>query len=328
MEIDFILIRRALEEMINELLAALPEIAVGVVLFVLFYYFAGVVRWIVRRLIQRSGMSESASLALGRLSQWGTVLIGLLVALAIALPAFNAGELVQLLGITSVAIGFAFRDILQNLLAGVLLLLTEPFSVGDQIIVTDYEGTVETVQTRATTLKTYDGRRVVIPNADMFTESVIVNTAFPIRRSEYDIGIGYGDDLARAQELIVQAIRSVPDALEDPAPEALVWDLGASSLILRARWWTDSWRGDVVQIMDQVLGAIAEALGEAGIDMPFDTQVVLFHDQTEATDGDRARQREGWPVGPNGAPRPMTIAGSLQQLAEALADKGANAARP
>jgi uncharacterized membrane protein len=108
-----------------------------------------------------------------------------------------------------VAIGFAFRDILQNFLAGILLLLTEPFRIDDQIIVKEFEGTVEDIQTRATMIRTYDGRRIVIPNAELFTESVIVNTAFEKRRLEYDVGIGYGDDIERAKALILEAIAGV-----------------------------------------------------------------------------------------------------------------------
>jgi small conductance mechanosensitive channel len=98
---------------------------------------------------------------------------------------------------------------LQNFLAGILLLLTEPFRIGDQIIVTGFEGTVEDIQTRATMIRTYDGRRVVIPNAQLFTQSVIVNTAFALRRLEYDLDIDPSNNGERAKELILEAISSV-----------------------------------------------------------------------------------------------------------------------
>ena len=96
------------------------------------------------------------------------------------------GNLAGTLGVGGVAIGFAFKDIFQNFLAGILLLLTKPFNVGDQIIFRDFEGTVEDIQTRATLLKTYDGRRVAIPNSDLYMNAVPVNTAFPIRRVEWE----------------------------------------------------------------------------------------------------------------------------------------------
>jgi hypothetical protein len=136
-------------------------------------------------------------------------ILGALVGCVIVFPNFTPASLLQFLGIGSVAIGFAFRDVLQNYLAGILLLLTEPFRIGDQIRFGSYEGTVEEIQTRATLLKTYDGRRVVIPNSELFTNSVVVNTAFEVRRLEYDVGIGYGDDVERARALILEALRSV-----------------------------------------------------------------------------------------------------------------------
>jgi small-conductance mechanosensitive channel len=211
-----------------------------------------------------------------------------------------------------VAIGFAFRDILQNFLAGILLLLTEPFQLDDQIVVGDLEGTVEDIETRATTIQTYDGRRVVIPNADLFTQSVTVNTAFDVRRSEYNVGIGYGDDIGQAMILMLEAIKGIDGVSEEPAPDVLVVELGDFSVNIRARWWTDSRRANVLAVQSKVIAAMKGALLENGIDLPFPTQQVLFHDQTEETDGDRARQREGWPAGkgpvpkgrPIGLPRP------------------------
>jgi len=130
-----------------------------------------------------------------------------------------------------------------------------------------------------------------------------VISAYDMLRSEYDVGIGYGDDLAQAKAIALDAIRAVDGVLADPAPDVLVWELGESSKNIRIRWWTKPARGDVLRIRDAVLKGVAEAIAGAGMDLPFPTQVVLFHDQTEETDGDRTRQREGWPAGKN-PPKP------------------------
>jgi small-conductance mechanosensitive channel len=90
---------------------------------------------------------------------------------------------------------------------------------------------------RATTIRTYDGRRVVIPNAELFTNAVTVNTAFEKRRLQYDLGIGYGDDIGQARQLILEAMRGVDGVLSDPAPDALVVGLADSTVNIRARWW-------------------------------------------------------------------------------------------
>ncbi len=295
----------------------LPYIAIALLVFAVFYMGARLTRRVIRHFTERRRKHRNVGLVLGRLAEGALLLVGVLVALVIAVPSFQPAQLIQILGISSVAIGFAFRDILQNFLAGILLLLTEPFRLGDQIVVGSFEGTVEEIQTRATSIRTYDGRRVVIPNSDLFTQSVTVNTAFSVRRLQYDIGIGYGDDIGKAKEVILGALRRVHGVVRDPVPEALVVDLAGSSVNIRARWWIDPpLRTDVVSSMDEALHVIKEALVAEGIDLPFPTRHVLFHDQTETTDGDRAAQREGWPAGKSKVPGPRSIAGALQRRRE------------
>lgn len=313
------------QNMGNNVIILLPNLILAIVVFILFFFMARVLKYIVKRITRRHRQARNLGLVLGRLSQGMTILIGLFVALSIVIPSFKAGDLIQLLGISGVAIGFAFRDILQNFLAGILILLTEPFQIEDQIVFKGYEGTVENIQTRATTIKTYDGRRIVIPNSELFTNSIIVNTAFKHRRVEYDIGIGYGDDIHKAKQLILEAIASVDEVLKNPPPDALVMELAPSTVDIRARWWVNPPnRASTLDSRDKVLTAIKNKLMKNGIDLPFPTQQILFHDQTEETDGDRSRQREGWPAGQANVPKPRSIGGSLRKLAEIRAQTNGN----
>lgn len=303
--------------MINGFFALLPNVVLALIVFAIFFIVAGTIRRLVRRLTRDRRHARNLGLILGRLAQWTILLIGLFISLSIIIPTLRAGDLVQLLGISGVAIGFAFRDILQNFLAGILILLTEPFQLDDQIVFKDFEGTVENIQTRATTIRTYDGRRIVIPNSELFTNSVTVNTAFESRRLEYDVGIGYGDDIDEAKRLILEAIHETEGVLREPAPDALVMDLAGSTVNIRARWWVKPpRRAEVLDLQDKVLTAIKKKLTVNGIDLPFPTQQILFHDQTEETDGDRSRQREGWPAGKKDVPKPRSISDSLRKLAE------------
>lgn len=305
MNIDTSRTLQTINDLIEGFLARLPEIVLGLIVFLAFYFAAKGVRATVRNLNQRYGHQNNVGLVLGRLAQGGIVLIGLLVALVIALPGFQPGQLIQILGLSTVAIGFAFQDIFKNFLAGILILLSHPFRIGDQIVAQSgkYEGTVEEIQTRATFLKTYDGRRVVIPNADLFGDSVIVNTAFETRRLEYDFGIGDGDDIEEAKRIILGAMRGVEGVLDDPAPEVLLISLGDFAVNLRARWWTSPPRkADVLEAQDRVLTAVTKALLAAGIDLPFPTQQILFHDRTEETEGDRRRQPRSLAAGPRRPP--------------------------
>ncbi len=306
-----------MQRMANDFLILLPNIVLGLIVFTIFIIIGRSIKRLVKRLTRDRRKARNLGMVLGRLAQGATVLVGLFIALSIVIPSIKASDLVQLLGISGVAIGFAFRDILQNFLAGVLILLTEPFQIDDQIVFKGFEGTVENIETRATTIRTYDGRRIVIPNSELFTNSVTVNTAFENRRLEYDIGVGYGDDLEWTKQLMLEAMHSVDIVLKDPAPDALVMELAESTVNIRVRWWiSPPRRADSLDSRDQVISAIKRKLGENGIDLPFPTTQILFHDQTEETDGDRSRQREGWPAGKSEVPKPRSISGSLKQLVQ------------
>jgi small conductance mechanosensitive channel len=311
---------------IDSFIIMLPNIILAAIVFFIFFFVARWLKLLVKRLTRRHRQARNLGMVLGRLAQGAVILLGLFVALSIVVPTFRAGDLVQLLGISGVAIGFAFRDILQNFLAGILILLTEPFKIEDQIVFKDFEGTVENIETRATTIRTYDGRRIVIPNSELFTNSVTVNTAFDARRIEYDVGIGYGDDVNEAKRLMLEAIHSIDDVLRDPAADVLVLELAESSVNIRARWWIKPPRRiDDLNSRDKVISAIKQKLYvENGIDLPYPTRQILFHDQTEETDGDRTRQREGWPAGSNEVPKPRSISGSLKRIAQIQASKNGN----
>lgn len=320
---------RSLYNLAEQGMVILPKLLVGLVVFGIFYLVGKGVRAVVQRVATERRRHRNLALVLGRLTQAGTIVIGLLLAMVITFPSFQFQNVVEILGLGSVAIGFAFRDVLQNFLAGVIVLLTEPFKIGDQVIVTGFEGTVIDIQTRATIIRTYDGRRVVMPNTKVFTESVLVNTANDKRRGEYVVGIGYGDDIGKAKLVILEAVRGIEGILEDPAPEVLVAELSASNVNLRVWWWTEPpQRIHVLHVHDKVLEAIKTALVNNGIDLPFPTQQVLFHDQTEDTDGDRSRQREGWPTGSEQASRSRSIAGAIRELSQSFRTRTPDPARP
>lgn len=248
--------------------AAIPRFVLAIVLAT-FFYFVG---RLVRALIEKGSRDDEISrrtlrIALGRISHGSIAIVGLLISITAAFPGFTPGNLIGTLGIGGVAIGFAFKDIFENFLAGILILVTRPFRIGDQIIYGNYEGTVEEIHTRATYLKTYDGRRVVIPNAQLFTNSVTVNTAFNTRRLEYDFKIGARDDVERARSVLEMVLAEGADVLPDPRSDVVVTAMDGGSTTLRARWWSRSSIGDVLLGKDRVLSAARAALSRAQVGM-------------------------------------------------------------
>lgn len=292
-----------LDAWLDGFLRLLPNIGLALVVLLVFWFLAIGVARLIRSAAHRRDRPSLGDVG-GALARWLIIILGVMLAATIVAPSLTPGDLIAGLGVSSVAIGFAFKDILQNMLAGILILLRQPFEVGDQIVSGGHEGTVERIETRATILKTYDGRRVVVPNADIYTDSVVVNTAFEERRSQYDIGVGCNDDWQEARRIMLETCRGVEGVLDEPAPETIPIELGDFANVIRLRWWTKSDRASQIHTFGEVLQAVYIALDDAGIDMPYPTQVHLWHDQTEEWDGDRRRQREGWPAGQGEVPRP------------------------
>lgn len=268
MNVDPSLAIETVRKIINGFFAILPKIAIAVIVFVVFFFVSRGINTVIRKAIERNKKHQNLALVLGRLTQWVILLIGIFIALIIVIPSLTASDFVGLLGITSVATGFAFSDILQNFLAGILILLMEPFDIGDQIIVGEFEGTVENIETRATGIRTYDGRRVVIPNAQLFTQAVTVNTAYETRRLETEFYIAATADTEKAKQVSRDAIKSVDGVLNDPAPDVLAVGFESVGVILRARWWIKPpRRQDAMEARDRVVTAIHHALTTNGIEL-------------------------------------------------------------
>ena len=272
-----------------------PSIALGLFVFFLFYVAGRLTRRLAYKLTRRAQKHNNVGLVIGRIGQGISVLCGILVASVIAIPGFTVGQLFSILGVGSVAIGFAFRDILQNFLAGILLLLNQPFRIGDQIIADNLEGTVEDIQTRATFVRTYDGRRVVVPNTDLFTGLVTVNTAFETRRLEHVIGISYNDDIETAIAVLEDVMRHAPSVLSEPEPDAFVVDFNDSSIDIQMFWWISSpYQKDVIFSRGEVLRQAKTALDAAGITIPFPIRTLDFGLARRNPNGDGNKLLADW----------------------------------
>ena len=176
MPVDFSNAWKTGVKILNESIALLPNIVLAAVIFVLFLLLASFASSLTRRTLLHRRRHVGLAILFARLIQTIIAVVGFLISLSVVAPSFQVSDLVKLLGVGTVAIGFAFQNILQNFLAGILLLLEEPFRLGDLISVTGIEGNVRDVQTRATVITTKEGRKVVIPNAVLFTNPVAVES--------------------------------------------------------------------------------------------------------------------------------------------------------
>jgi small-conductance mechanosensitive channel len=250
----------------------LPNLIVGLIVGLFFLGIAFGARSVLRHMLHRAGRRDLGHV-LSSFGFWAVAFFGFLVVITIILPSMKPADIFTSLGIGSVALGFAFKDILQNWLAGVFILVRRPFHRGDQIKVGDIEGTVQAVETRATLVKTFAGKLVIIPNTDIYTNSVTVNTAYDVRRIEIMVPVGMGTDLGAAIEVFRQAAVGVEHVLEDPPIDVLPWEFSQNNVNIRVRWWTKSQRAYEVRTRAAVVAAIKRAAKEAEIDIPSDTTI-------------------------------------------------------
>lgn len=263
-------IASAAQDMFTDLVERVPYFIVAFTVFLLFWAASYLFKKAIIKILSKNRSHHNLVKVFQRVGGALILFVGFMVAMVIAIPGFTPAKLIGALGIGSVAIGFAFKDIFQNLLSGILLLLSEPFRIGDQIISGDYEGTVEDIKVRATTIKTYDGRQVVIPNSDLYTSALTVNTAYHQRRLQVDVGIGYDDDIREAKAAILAALDKAETVSRKAEPSVIATGFGDSSIDLTVRWFIDEGvQANKVASIHEVIVMIKDALDAANINIPF-----------------------------------------------------------
>lgn len=250
------------------------------IIIVATFIIAKVLSGIVRRMF--SGSIEKSNLAfMEKLTRWIIYFFGFL---AVSGPlGIDFSGLLVAGGIIGVAVGFASQNTLSNVVAGILLMFERPVNLGDNISVKGTEGYVEDIGLMSTTLRTYKGVYVRVPNEAMFTSDITNYVAHVARRFDYKITIRYKDDADKAVKIIKETIDKHPYALKSPGPSVFVEDIGPNGSNLNVRIWSPS--GYWWDAKTELLWKIVRALRAAGIVIPFDQNVVWFgHDQTKSTD--------------------------------------------
>jgi small conductance mechanosensitive channel len=258
----------------------LPSFVGAIIVIFLTWVIAKIVRRLFFTWAEKTEGDHSTEILIGRLGYGSVWVLGWVIALGVLGLDFAA--LLGALGLTSVAIGFSLKDVLSNYIAGVILLAARPFRINDQIVIEEYEGTVTQIQLRATTLKTYDGRVVYIPNQEVFLSSITNNTASPRRRSSVMIGIDYQADVSTAKKVIHEAINNLDLVEPSPPPEVLVRELAASTVNLEVRFWVDSRRAEFLDMTSQAIQTIKESLEAANIEMPTEIYTLVFRNALKA----------------------------------------------
>jgi small-conductance mechanosensitive channel len=262
-------VRETATGLYDALISSLPRLGVAIVIVLFGWLLGRLVRMVLRRRFTQT-RSPSFAAVMSRVGGIVTIIVATLVAITVTFPSVQPVDVLASLGFFSVAVGFAFQDILENTLAGILLLFRQPFQGGDQIDLAGQRGTVEGITIRETRLRTFDGELLIVPNAEVYKNRILVQTAYPEKRWSFVVGVSYDDDLDTARNAAIEAVNSVPEVLAAPPPRALLVELGASTVNIEVQFWTGSRQGDGLATRDHVIDAVKAAMDAAEVSMPSD----------------------------------------------------------
>jgi small conductance mechanosensitive channel len=261
------LVRDAAAGLVQQFAARLPLILVAIVVLVVGLIVVAVVVRAVDRGFERSRVEHAAQRLVGNLLRATLVLLVFLLALSIA--GVQVGAVLAGLGLAGLALAFALQNILENFVAGMLILIRKPFRRGDQVESHDFQGTVEDIDLRVTHIRDFDGQLVLIPNAMVFTEPIINLTRLGPRRTRLIIGVDYNDDHDDARDVLQQALEGVDGVLDTPSCEVLLTELADSSVDFELAYWTAPQIREVRHVRDRVLATCKRALEDAGMTIPW-----------------------------------------------------------
>ena len=266
-----------LRNTLYNIVSFVPRMLVAMVLFALFFGLASAARRIARRSLEQiKYIPWAIRLLIARSIYLVTILVGILVALSAV--NVNVTTLIASLGVAGFALGFALKDILENFIAGILLLFARPFEVGDQVTLGSFEGTVHDIHIRTTTLYTYSGEQVAIPNSNVFSNPVVNHTRLGKRRYTVDFDTSLSADSDAVQAGALRAAEDNPDIAAEPAPFVRVHsvDSGNDVLSWRVYFWAKPHKSVEVETVSETLARIKRTLYDAGIPTPTSTSATIL----------------------------------------------------
>lgn len=256
---------------INDLLVALieqlPLFGAGIVVIIVFWLVAKILRGIFWATSSRTKLDNRLRILFSRLIGTAIFVIGIFAAFTVIFPSLQFRDLIAGLGFTSFIVGFATKDILNNLLSGVLILWKQPFQVGDYIFIKDKQGKVEYIGVRATILRMDDGEKILMPNGDMYSQALTIRNAGAERRIKQQISIGYEADIKQAKGKISKALTNLEGVLDEPKPDVFVTELASDGVKISIYFWINTNTHKTMQVVDEATTAIKDVLNKSDIEI-------------------------------------------------------------
>jgi small-conductance mechanosensitive channel len=279
----------------------LPGLALGLLIMVLFILAAGPVSRLLLKPVASSSLTPLIKSVVQRSISVVIMLLGVYLFLFLAGLTGFAVAVISGTGVVGLILGFAFRDIAENFISSLLLTVQRPFKIGDIVQINEFTGIIQKVTARATTLVDFDGNHIQIPNATIY-KGVIKNlTANPLMRGHFVLGVGYSADIKHAQSLALNTVNAHPNVLDDPEPQILIDNLGASTYNLKVYFWVNVENTSVLKMSSVLMRELVALYTQEGISMPDDARERIFpeglviHNGTYEGEHDNTREHQTIP---------------------------------
>jgi small-conductance mechanosensitive channel len=262
----------SLDKIVADLIAFIPNLFSAIIIFLATLYISRLGVRVLQAALNKRHVDPEVKLLLLLMARWSIIIFGMIWALSQV--NFNVTSFVAGLGIIGFTVGFALKDIAENFVAGILLLLQQPFDIGDAVEVAGYGGTVTSIEIRSTTIRTWDGLLVIIPNADVYGNAITNYSKVNKRRINVSVGVGYETDLEKADVLIRQVIDVLPGIKDDPAPQVVFDAFGDSAINATVYFWIDTGEAGYFASLDAVVKGIKRTFEAESVNIPFPIRTI------------------------------------------------------
>ena len=260
-----------LNRFVANFLGGVPNLLTALAIFIISLYLARLISNLLRRVLRRQKAPEGVTHLLAELILWTIITLGAITAIQ---RFFNVTAFLAGLGIIGFTIGFALQDVMKNLVSGIILLIQQPFHVGEVIGAAGFDGTVQQIDLRTTQMETTDGRIVTLPNANILTGPIVNYTRARRLRVDLNLSLPHTIDPTLAQQLVLDAIQGVPGFVSEPAPVVVFDNLTSSAMELIVNFWIDTTKNKTANAKDAALLNVISAFGKQGIEIPHPVQRV------------------------------------------------------
>ena len=272
-------LKTEVENMASAFFKSLPNLTIALVILIVTLIAGRIIRAIVSTAMRRARVRDALVTLAQNLISIAAWIVGVAIAMTVIFPSVSPSDIIAGLGLTSVAIGFAFKDVFENFLAGVIILGREKLRIGDVIECEDVYGRVESILIRETHVRETDGELVIVPNSYLFKNPVNIETDRTLKRQELVVGVDYDTDMRKAKSVLQDALAGCESVEQSETMDVQCVSFGGSSIDFKLLWWSGSRPADQRATYDEVAFAVKDALDEAGITIPFPQSTLSFREE-------------------------------------------------